>query len=230
MLVTLDTCATLCAASISDAGAELGRSVRDIGTGHAEQLMDVIADALAAAGKAYRDLTGIGVSVGPGSFTGIRVGVSTARGLALALKVPSVGVGTLDAIAEETRRLFPARAVLVALDARRDELYTAAFDPEGRIVAEPAVMTLEQAVELLGKLADPVLAGSAAPMLADAAGGAFDIASTAATADIAAYARLAHRQGFSGERPKPLYLRAPDAKPQASFVLPRREDGQGEPR
>lgn len=222
MLLTLDTCASLCAASVSNAGRELGRCVRDIGTGHAEQLMDVIAAALAAAGKEYRDLTGIAVAVGPGSFTGIRVGVSTARGLALALKIASTGVGTLDAIAEEARALFPARGILVAIDARREEVYTAAWDADGTMVAPPAVTSLADAVALRASLADPVLAGSAVPALVAAAGGAHDVASTMATADIAAYARLAHRRGFSAERPRPLYLRAPDAKPQAGFVLPRR--------
>lgn len=228
MLLTLDTSANLCAASVSDACVELGRCVRDIGTGHAEQLMDVIAEALAAAGKVYGDLTGIAVAVGPGSFTGIRVGVSTARGLALALKLPSTGVGTLDAIAEEARAMFPGRSVVIAIDARREEVYTAGWDADGAPVAAPAVSSLRDAVALAASVADPVLAGSAVPALVAAAGGAHDVASTLATADIAAYARLARRQGFSGERPKPLYLRAPDAKPQASFVLPRREDGPRE--
>jgi tRNA threonylcarbamoyl adenosine modification protein YeaZ len=224
MLLTLDTSANLCAASVSDGAHELGRCVRDIGTGHAEQLMDVIGEALAAAGKDYRNLTGIAVAVGPGSFTGIRVGVSTARGLALALKVPSVGVGTLDAIAAEAQSAFPGRAVLAAIDARRDELYVAGYDAAGAEVVAPAVAILSDAVAMLARMDAPVLAGSAAAMLADAAGRPFEIASTSATADIATYARLAHAQGSSGERPKPLYLRTPDAKPQASFVLPRRED------
>lgn len=223
MLLAIDTCSNLCAASVSDAGRELGRCVRDIGTGHAEQLMAVIAAALDAAGKAYADLTAVAVAVGPGSFTGIRVGVSTARGLALALKIPSAGVGTLDALAEEVRSSFPGRPVLVAIDARRGELYGAAWDAAGTVAAAPAVMTAAEAVSLAARLHAPIIAGSAAAMMAEAAGGGFDVASTAATADIAAYARLAVRQGFSGERPKPLYLRAPDARPQASFVLPRRE-------
>ena len=224
MLLTIDTCAKLCAASVSEGGAERGRSVRDIGTGHAEQLMDVIAEALVAAGSEHADISGVAVSVGPGSFTGIRVGVSAARGLALALGVPSTGVGTIEAIALETRERFPERPVLVAIDARREELYVALFEADGRMVHPPSVATLADAAGMAASLAAPVIAGSAAAMVAEAAGGPFEIASRAATADISAYARLAHRQGFNDERPKPLYLRAPDAKPQASFVLPYRTD------
>src|SRR4051794_26516035 len=98
-ILAIDTAANLCAACVfdGDADRELGRSVRDIGKGHAEVLMDVIAEALAAAGAAFGDLDAVAVAVGPGSFTGIRVGVSVARGLALAQKIPAAGVSTLDA-------------------------------------------------------------------------------------------------------------------------------------
>ncbi|TGT75410.1 tRNA (adenosine(37)-N6)-threonylcarbamoyltransferase complex dimerization subunit type 1 TsaB, partial [Mesorhizobium sp. M8A.F.Ca.ET.161.01.1.1] len=98
---------------------ELGRSVLDLGKGHAEHLMAVIAEALTAGAMDYSGLGAIAVSVGPGSFTGLRVGVSTARGLALALKVPAIGVTTLEALAAEAAAEFPGRPVLAALDAGR---------------------------------------------------------------------------------------------------------------
>ena len=87
-----------------------------------EALMDVVGAALAAAGPglAYADIGAIAVAVGPGSFTGIRVGVSVARGLALALKVPAVGVTTLEALAFEARDISGAKAVLAAIDGGRD--------------------------------------------------------------------------------------------------------------
>lgn len=221
MLLTIDTSANLCAASVSDGEAELGRAVRDIGKGHAEQLMAVIGEAMAEAGRSYADIGAVAVSIGPGSFTGVRVGVATARGLALALGVPAIGVTTLDALAEEARAAFPGRPVLGAIDARRDELYLAAYDAGGTRSAGPMVGTLPQAVELaLG--GDHVLAGSAAQMIQAAAGRAFDVGPVGATADIAIYARLAERQGTAGPKPAPLYLRAADAKPQAGFTLPRR--------
>ncbi len=90
-------------------GAERGRSVIDIGKGHAEHLMAVVEAAMKQAGVEYSDLGAVAVSVGPGSFTGVRVGVSAARGFAMALKIPAIGVTTLEAIAAEAREHFGAR-------------------------------------------------------------------------------------------------------------------------
>ncbi|MEO9830291.1 MAG: tRNA (adenosine(37)-N6)-threonylcarbamoyltransferase complex dimerization subunit type 1 TsaB, partial [Nitratireductor sp.] len=108
-VLAIDTAAELCAACVFDAGAsrELGRSVREIGKGHAEALIPVMAGALAAAGCDYSDLGAIAVAAGPGSFTGVRIGVAAARGLALALDIPATGVTTLAALAHDARGVFP---------------------------------------------------------------------------------------------------------------------------
>jgi tRNA threonylcarbamoyladenosine biosynthesis protein TsaB len=219
-LLAIDTAANLCAACVLDtaSGRELARCVRDIGTGHAEQLMRVIGEALQAAGIDYSGLGGIAVATGPGSFTGVRVGVSTARGLALALKIPATGVTTLEALAAETRASFPDRPVMVAIDARREEIYAAGYDGDGKVLYHPAVVNLLEAVMFAKELV-PVLAGSAAKIVADRSGESFEIASLGATADIGVYARHAVTKGFGDEKPKPVYLREPDAKPQAA--LPR---------
>src|SRR5690606_26362793 len=113
MILVIDTSAALCAACVfdPDSGQELGRSVLDLGKGHAEHMIAVIDDALAEAKLGYSNLSKIAVSVGPGSFTGVRVGVAAARGLALALKVPAVGVTTSEALGAETRAAWPARKV-----------------------------------------------------------------------------------------------------------------------
>lgn len=221
ILLAIDCSASLCGAGVydADAGRELGRAVLDLGKGHAEHLMAVIAEALRNAGIAYADLGAIAVSVGPGSFTGVRVGVSTARGLALALKIPAIGVTTLEALAQEAREKFPDRAVLVALDGGREEIHAALYDEAAILRYGPAVTTL---AEMIGMASAnrPVLAGALAEKIAAAAGGPFDFGPLKATADIAVYARLAAGKG-AGEKPHPLYLRAADAKPQAGFVLPR---------
>ncbi|MGB3645128.1 MAG: tRNA (adenosine(37)-N6)-threonylcarbamoyltransferase complex dimerization subunit type 1 TsaB [Mesorhizobium sp.] len=220
-LLAVDCSANLCAACVYDAGAhrEFGRAVLDLGKGHAEHLMAVIAEALEKAGIDYSGLSALAVSVGPGSFTGVRVGVSTVRGLALALKIPAVGVTTLEALAEETCGKFPGRPVLVALDGGREEIHAALYDEAMALRYGPAVATLAQMTEM-AVANTPVLSGTLAGKIAAAAGGSFDFGPLAATADIAVYARLAAGKE-PGEKPHPLYLRAADAKPQAGFVLPR---------
>jgi len=223
-LLAIDCAATLCAACVYDAaaGRELGRQVLDLGKGHAEHLMAVIDAALKAAGTDFAGLDAVAVSVGPGSFTGLRVGVSTARGLALALKIPAIGVTTLEALAAEASAAFPGRAVLAALDAGREEIHAAFYDKASVLTYGPTVATVARAAAMAtGNSA--VLAGTAAAKIASFAGRGFDIGPTSATADIAVYARLAVGKG-AGERPKPLYLRGADAKPQAGFILPRQEN------
>lgn len=224
IILAIDTSASLCAACVYDSAAdrELGREVLDIGKGHAERLIGVIDYALRKAKLTLPDMDAVAVSVGPGSFTGVRVGVSTARGFALALKIPAVGVTTLDAVAEEARAEHPESRILVALDAGRGEINLAVYEPEGSLCYGPAVATLEEAVDLASRHS-AVLAGSAAEAIAASLPHARLAGQRGATADILTYARLAARQGASAEKPKPLYLRAADAKPQAGFVLPRRD-------
>ena len=224
ILLAIDTAANLCAACVCDgaAGRELGREALDIGKGHAERLIGVIETALADAGKAYADLDRIGVAVGPGSFTGVRVGVATARGLALALGIPAVGVDTLEALAAEARAGLPDRAVLAAIDGRRGDLYCAVHAPEGAVLAAPATLSIAEAVAL-ARRHDAAVAGSGADAVLAEAGERRppDAGLRGATADIAFYARLAVAKPLSDEKPRPLYLRGADARPQSGFALKR---------
>ncbi|MDR7031513.1 tRNA (adenosine(37)-N6)-threonylcarbamoyltransferase complex dimerization subunit type 1 TsaB [Mesorhizobium sp. BE184] len=221
IVLAIDCAANLCAACVydADAGRELGRKVVDLGKGHAEHLMTIIAEALGEGGVGYSDLDRIGVAIGPGSFTGLRVGVATARGLALALKVPAVGVTTLEALAAEARQGFAGRAVLAALDGGRGEIHAALYDERAVLRHGPMVMTLDEAVRMATETM-PVLAGTVANRIAEAAARRFDIGPLTPTADIATYARLAASKA-PGVSPKPVYLREADAKPQAGFILPR---------
>jgi tRNA threonylcarbamoyladenosine biosynthesis protein TsaB len=225
-LLAIDTSARFCSASVLDieTAVETGRSVSDIGKGHAELLMATIEAATRQAGTDLAALGAIAVSVGPGSFTGIRVGVSAARGFALALHVPAIGLTTLEALAAEAREALGALPVLVILDGGRDEMHVACFGPVGETIVAPGVMTLAEAAELARGLR-PVLAGSASARLAAEQGlDDLAIAGSGATADIAVYGRLAlGRLGTPGPKPKPLYLRGADAKPQAGFILARQE-------
>jgi tRNA threonylcarbamoyladenosine biosynthesis protein TsaB len=222
-LLAIDTAAALCAACVLDtaSGVEEGRSVRDVGKGHAEHLIQTIGEALRQAETSYAAVGGIAVSVGPGSFTGIRVGVAAARGLALALKIPATGVTTLEALATEARQSACGRAVLSLIDGRRGDVYAALYGPDGALRAGPAALTLEEAAELAATHR-AILTGSGAAAVAPLVGAPAEIVSHAASADIAVYAQLAAAKGPQAEKPKPLYLRGADARPQDGFALPRK--------
>jgi tRNA threonylcarbamoyl adenosine modification protein YeaZ len=163
----------------------------------------------------------VAVSVGPGSFTGVRVGVSAARGLALALKIPAVGVTTLEALATEATEAFPRRDIIAFIDAGRSGIYASKQGSDGVELHAPALLSIAEAAELIGR-DDPVLTGSGAGAVMAHTGCALTVFSDAATADIATYARLAAARGLPGMPASPLYLRAADAKPQQGFALPRK--------
>ena len=223
-LLAIDTAANLCAVCVFDADAgEVARAVRDIGKGHAEILMDVISEALARGKGDFAGLGAVAVSIGPGSFTGVRVGVSVARGLALALKIPAAGVSTLEALAFEARELTGDKPVLTVIDGGRDGIYAAIYDSFGKIAYAPLVAQLDKIAELaVGGVT--VLAGSAARRVAEKVPSQrFLFGPQLPTADVATYAKVALANGFTGDKPRPLYLRAPDARPQTHLSLARKE-------
>jgi tRNA threonylcarbamoyladenosine biosynthesis protein TsaB len=223
-LLAIDTAASLCAACVLDTetGKERGRAVLDLGTGHAEHLIGVVEEALERAGIGHGHLEMVAVSIGPGSFTGVRVGVSAARGFALALKIPAVGVSTLEALAAEGREAFPGLPVLAFIDAGRGGVYAAGYGPDGAEEHEASLLGVGEAGELVRQQGTAVLAGSGAEIAIAEAGRRPAVATAAATADIATYARLASARGLPGRPASPLYLRAADAKPQQGFALPRK--------
>lgn len=216
--LAVDTAAHFCAACIYDSARDTvaGRAVEDIGRGHAERLFAVIDQALGEASLTFGDLDRLGVCVGPGSFTGVRVGVSAMRGLSLALKRPVVGVTLFDALAHDAPRGAP---VFVVLDARRGEVYAQAFDKEGVAEGDPDVLSVEAACETVQR-SGAVLTGSGAPLLV-AAGARSTIVSDGSTSDINTIARIAALADSPVDKPKPLYLRSADAKPQSGFAVER---------
>jgi len=232
IVLGLDTAGENCAVAVARTGddpAVFARRAEAVGRGHAERLMAMIDEALADAGLAYGDLERIAVTTGPGSFTGTRIGVAAARGLALALAIPAVGVSVLDALIEAAKD-GGGGLVVAALNARRGEIYAKAVrdggarDGETRLEAQ-----VTTAAGLAGAVADldsrpAVLTGSAAAEIArllDQAGARPVIASQAACADIAIVARLG-ALADSGSPPAPLYLRPPDAKPQTGMAVARK--------
>lgn len=208
-VLVIDTALGLCTAGVF----EVGDTVRTLGLrsevmlkGHSERLGGLARDAVAEAGG-FDVVDWIGVTVGPGSFTGLRVGLAFAQGLGAALNRPVVGVSTLDALAASASA--PDIAALV--DARRGQVYARIWR-DGVAEGPPEALSLEQAAERVsGLAAGAVLVGSGAVLIADAAPGAavLDLADPSPEA----LARLAARLDPAAAPPKPLYLRAPDATP-----------------
>jgi tRNA threonylcarbamoyl adenosine modification protein YeaZ len=222
LTLAIDTAAEACAAAIYDSAGERALSAvsEDIGRGHAERLIAVIDACLAEAAVELSAVERIGVTVGPGSFTGIRVGVSAARGLALALKCPAVGVSTLEAIGAANKP-SSGPPVLAVIDAKRGEVYAQLFGPDGKAAGDPAAIAPEIAAEL-AEQSGAALAGSGARIVAAKASQDLSIFSDAGSVDIAVVARLAAARRPPFESPKPLYLRGADAKPQEGFALARK--------
>jgi tRNA threonylcarbamoyladenosine biosynthesis protein TsaB len=219
IVLAIDTAGTGCFAAVYDSLTDtvLASAGADIGRGHAEQLMAFIDLALAESGKVLADMDRIAVTVGPGSFTGIRVGVAAARGFALALGVPAVGITTLAAIAEAARETHPGRAILATIDAKRDELYCQSFEADGAPRSEALMLEIPEAQRLFAGF-DGLICGTATGHLTD-----HPPESTVQTdlTDIRLIARLGAAADPSRGKPSPLYLRGPDVKSQAGFAVAR---------
>ena len=140
MILVIDTSGPECAAGIYDSGKGVlvASKSETLGKGHAERLIPVIDEVFSEAGLTLKDMARIGVTVGPGSFTGIRVGVAAARGFALSLGIPAVGVTTLQVVAEQVLEIDPPAPVVAAIDAGRAEVFAQAFLPGGVMLTEPA--------------------------------------------------------------------------------------------
>lgn len=205
IVLGLDTCLSACSVAVLDGERVLAHLAEPMARGHQERLAPMAEAAMAQAGVAFADLARIGATVGPGSFTGLRVGVAFAKGLSSALGVPAVGVGALEALAASAAGLSAA-----VIDARRDQVYLQLFE-DGQALMAPDVLSTGTAAARLAELAmgRPLsLVGSGAPLLAQAAPHAQVLALEGCDARLVA--RLAARRPATPIRP--LYLRAPDAK------------------
>jgi tRNA threonylcarbamoyladenosine biosynthesis protein TsaB len=197
-ILAFDTSAAHCAAALL-CGDQIILRDEAMAKGQAERLVPLLEEMLVEAGIGWADLYAIGVGTGPGNFTGVRISVAAARGLALGLGIPAVGVSALEAMA-----LGAARPVSVMIDARRDEVYVQSFADSG-----PGPARLMAAAAGLDALSGDVVGlGGAAPLypLAEA---------------IARIAAL--RVGEPQPRPAPFYLRGADAAPSSDpppVILP----------
>lgn len=206
-ILALDTCLPACSAAVLDRNDVLASASESMVKGHQERLATMVREVMQAAGLSFGDLDRIGVTVGPGSFTGLRVGVAFAKGLSAALGLPCVGVGTLEALAGDESGVAAA-----VIDAKRGQVYLQVFE-DGRALMAPDALPVEIAAARLVEFRPSTLIGSGAPLLAPVLPDA--TVKLNLTPDPAVIARLAAKVR-SPAPPKPLYLRAPDAKRPAA--------------
>lgn len=225
-VLAIDTALEACSAAILDTDRQSGIVSRSqpMMRGHAEALMPLIAAAMSAADTEFSQLDRIAVTVGPGSFTGLRVGVAAARGIALATGKPVVGLTTLAALAAPFFEADESAALLAAIDARHGQVYMQLFGPGGRSLVAPRVASVREAVR--AATASPTrIVGTGAKLIDDAWPDNErrpSLVSAVRAADVAWVARLGAAIVDLTAPVKPLYLREADARPQDAGILPRR--------
>lgn len=225
-VLAIDTALAACSAAVLDTvfgGVVAGESLPMV-RGHAETLMPLIERVMRRAELTFADIDRVAVTTGPGSFTGLRVGISAARGIALAADLPALGVSTLSAYAAPHLADDKINHVIAAIDARHEHVYLQVFGPGGRVVMTPRLAPLSEAVRAASEAPSRIVGSAAravadrlpkdapAPLLIDARD----------SPDIDWVARMGAVLPEGQSPPKPQYLRAPDAQPQNAAQLPRR--------
>jgi len=216
-LLAIDTAGAACSVALWADGKVLAHEIAATQHGHAVALAPMLDRLMAATGAEFKALGGVAVSCGPGGFTGMRVGLATARALALAIGCPVIGIGSFQVLAANALRSggHHGAAILAVLDSRRDELFAAELD--GRLAPAGAPMLLQPAAiadycrtRSLPLVAEAELTQFAAP---DFAG----LSMLHANADALTVAELAATRADLHLRAEPIYVRPPDvSQPKAN--------------
>ena len=227
-ILTFDTCFAACSAAVgvgmSTAHEKIISRFEPMQTGHAERLIAMVGEVMTEAGIVFADLNRIGVTIGPGSFVGTRVGVSAARAFSLASGAPVISVTSLAAMARKAALILrPATDICVVVDVRHNEVYAQVFDQTGLIARTvPQLLALHAAAEV-GLLQPLVYVGTAAERVVGL------IPNQSVTAELLTLLPDASdlivpvsQSGQSMSPATPLYLRPPDAKPPMAAALQRR--------
>ena len=226
-ILAIDTALELCSACVATETTDgvdlLAQESMTLARGHAEALLPLVERVMARFEGGFEGLSRVAVTVGPGSYTGLRVGLSAARAVGLAANIPVVGVTTLSALLAPQLALNGDGLVAAAIDARHGAVYLQAMSAGEGIVVPPTHLVLDEAADRLGP--GPVaLVGSGAGALAGvlrARGVAVTVAG-AAGPDIAWVASLGLVADPAHALPRPMYLRGADAQPQDHARIARR--------
>ena len=155
MIVAFETSAKSASVALHDGARLLGESYQNTGLTHSQTLMVMAEDLLKQCGYGANAITHVAVAAGPGSFTGVRIGVAAAKGLAWGAQLPLYGVSTLEAMCRQV--MLKGLAVCGCMDARRNQVYNAIFDHTGNRITEDRAISLEELKADLEKLSGPVI-------------------------------------------------------------------------
>ncbi|CBI75853.1 conserved protein of unknown function [Bartonella clarridgeiae 73] len=226
LILAIDTASIYCAVALVQHKSVIARISKRIGKGHAEKLIGQIEQLTNQANIKLDQINRIAVNIGPGSFTGIRIGIATARALALALEIPAIGVSSLEALAAQVANENTTLIISVVIEAGRGMFYHQNFNKNLIALSMPSLKTTENIVADLPQ--HTILTGPAAEIIA------LHIRNNTINkktipdhipcdaADVLTYAHLAANKQ-PHESPRPLYLRGADAKQQTDFALPRKQ-------
>jgi tRNA threonylcarbamoyladenosine biosynthesis protein TsaB len=210
LILAFDTSAAQCAAALLSGDRVLARRAEAMQRGQAERLLPMLEEVLAEAGTGWSALDAVAVCTGPGNFTGIRLSVAAARGIALALGRPAIGVSRFEAMAEGIDG-----AVLALIEAPHEQVH-AMLLRDGLPSAPPHLVALDAATAMPGTTCIGHGAAAVAARLGLPERG------KGSRVDPAALARLAATRCAGNVRPVPLYLREPDAAPASSLCASAR--------
>lgn len=225
-ILAIDTALGACSACVLDAGEPEPVAIEQTAMerGHAEALMPMIERVMAKVEGGFSSLDRVAVTIGPGSYTGLRVGISAARGIALAAGIPAIGISTLAASAAPFIGREGGRVVAAAVDAKHGQVWFQAMNAQGKQLVSVRQVNHRDAARAIG--AGPVsLVGSAALAVANEAwaiGLDALVVDDAKAPDVTWVARLGMIADPESAPPRPLYLKAPETTPQDRARLPRR--------
>ncbi|MDF1719851.1 MAG: tRNA (adenosine(37)-N6)-threonylcarbamoyltransferase complex dimerization subunit type 1 TsaB [Minwuia sp.] len=217
MILAIDTASRALSIAIGREGVRCFAAFQLRSRGQAENLMPMIQRGFDATGTQASDLTGLAVTVGPGTFTGLRIGLAAARAMRIALQIPLMGMTSLEVLAAAAARRYPDQPVLAVLDARRDQVYAQLFRRAGPPFGEAWTGPMAARAADVAAMLSPgtVLIGNGAGLVAARGGPDFRVLDDVEpdAADLLALAMARHMPTYAVAAPRPLYLRAPDARP-----------------
>lgn len=223
-ILAIDTALPAVSACVFELGAAhpLSEERVEMTRGHAEALMPMIERVVLATRGGFAGLDRVAVTNGPGSFTGIRIGLAAARAIAIACDIPAVGVSTLRAFAAPLVLAHAQSPILVCIDARHGRVYAQQFGATGSPLTQPELISLEEAVTIAAAGACRLTGDGAPAVVAEAL--AQGVSMEASGETIAPPIKCVAMLGMLAEpgdgRPRPFYLKAVDARPMSVAAAP----------